>query len=173
MIDEQWLSELRFDMPGTGAVTGLAGVGSQFVVLKYTAEDGSEMVVKSFRRALPWHLKEVPRDLGWTAGHSIDRVNRKLLAAAGSPIIDENCWTYNSVFNLVLRHLLTRGASTSVCRWTRPDARTRSLISFRRTYLPDACRTCQPVPDNSSSLGESNASGKSFRPTHLSALWKS
>jgi len=111
MIDEEWLSELRFKMPGVGTVTGLAGVGSQVIALTYVADDGTEMVIKSFRRALPWHLKEVPRDFGWTDGHSLDRVNRKLLAAMGSPIIDENCWTYNATFNSVFRQLLTHTLS--------------------------------------------------------------
>jgi hypothetical protein len=118
MIDEQWLSELRFEMPGVGTVTGLAGVGSQMVALTCIAEDGKETVLKSFRRALPWHLKEVPRNFGWTAGHSIDRLNTKLLSVAGSPIIDENCWTYNDLFNGVFRQLLKR----SLTDWLREDA---------------------------------------------------
>lgn len=108
MIDEEWLKELRFDMPGIGTVTGLAGVGSQFIVFKYTDLEGQEMVIKDFRRSLAWHLNEVPRDFGWEAGHSLDRVNRKLLAAIGSPVIDENCWTYNQLFNMALGRLLEK-----------------------------------------------------------------
>jgi hypothetical protein len=106
MIDEEWLKELRFDMPGIGTVTGLAGVGSQFVVLTYTDLEGQKMVIKHPRRSLAWHLNEVPKDFGWEAGHSIDRVNRKLLAAIGSPIIDENCFIYNQLFNMALGQLL-------------------------------------------------------------------
>ena len=111
MIDEEWLKSLRFEMPGIGTVTGLAGVGSQSVVLNCTDLEGQEVVLQYPRRSLAWHLKEVPRNFGWEPGHSIDRVNRKLLTAIGSPSIDENCYIYNQVFNTTLGQLLEKSLS--------------------------------------------------------------
>jgi hypothetical protein len=45
MIDEEWLRSLEFDSP-SGRVTGLVGLGSQFLVFKCMEPDGTEVVTK-------------------------------------------------------------------------------------------------------------------------------
>lgn len=52
MIDQEWLGKLDFVRPDGIHIHGLAGVGSEKVVLKATAADGEGLVLQTYRHVL-------------------------------------------------------------------------------------------------------------------------
>ena len=52
MIDQEWLKNLDFVRPDGVHVAGLAGLGSQKVVLSAIAPDGKQLVLATYRHVL-------------------------------------------------------------------------------------------------------------------------
>jgi hypothetical protein len=63
MIDPEWLGNVSFPIQG-GRVTGLAGLGSENVVLSLVTDDGKEMVVRCPKRMLGFRESQAPRARG-------------------------------------------------------------------------------------------------------------
>src|ERR1700688_3280353 len=93
MIDTEWLKGVQFNT-NSGRVTGLAGVGSQWIVFNCDTitedpELGKEVVIKILNTPrLGWHIREIPPDLESPPTYDASRVNRKLRAQVGNPLFD-------------------------------------------------------------------------------------
>jgi hypothetical protein len=63
MLDEEWLSQLCFKAIQNIEVNGLAGIGSNLVVLKGTMSNGKQIVIKIPKTNIAFHIREVPPHL--------------------------------------------------------------------------------------------------------------
>ena len=105
MIDVEWLRGLRFES-SEGRVTGLAGIGSQFIVFNLVEEDGQQSVLKVPNTPhLGWTLREVPPNLSLTPLHDFDRLNAKLLRLVGNERIDGMAQCYDDLYAATLLRL--------------------------------------------------------------------
>jgi hypothetical protein len=107
MIDAEWLKTVQFNTQ-SGRVTGLVGIGSQFIVFKCepAEEDpklGKEIVLKILNTPrLGWYIREIPPDLESTPTYDPSRVNRKLRAQVGNPLFDSMVGSYNDVYERLI-----------------------------------------------------------------------
>jgi len=93
MIDEAWLNSLDFAGVHGLHIKGLAGLGSEKVVFRASAADGKELVLKTYRHHLGYHIKEIPLHLSDKPMYDVERVNKKLLRLVGriqQPVISPN-----------------------------------------------------------------------------------
>ncbi|MEM8557132.1 MAG: hypothetical protein AAGG50_04840 [Bacteroidota bacterium] len=102
MIDEQWLSGLKFIGPRGATVDGIAGIGSENIVFNATLPDGKRVVLKVRRYHLGFHIKELPLFLTGSPQYDIGRLNRKLLARVGDPLFDMMTSEYNRLYSSIL-----------------------------------------------------------------------
>jgi len=109
MIDEEWLSELRFEAYGGSHVVGLAGLGSEHVVLKAIEADGEEIVLKTSRHGLGFHIRELPLYLTAKKEYDLGRVNDKLRQLVGRDDVDEMTMEYDRLACSVLSNLHMQG----------------------------------------------------------------
>lgn len=105
MIDESWLSDLRFESHNGMRIEGLLGVGTQKVVLKVVAPDGKELALATYKHHLGYHIKEIPPFLNKDKNYDLDRLNKKLANLIGFPMIDEMCQVYDRLHSWVLKFL--------------------------------------------------------------------
>lgn len=108
MIDEEWLRGLQFDSPN-GRITGLAGIGSQWIVFHCRHENEDHVLKIPNTPHLGWSIHEIPPDLSATRLYDVGRLNAKLLRLVGNELIDDMCEAYNDVYAAVLRMLHTSG----------------------------------------------------------------
>jgi hypothetical protein len=105
MIDQEWLSSLDFIRPDGMHVKGLAGIGSEKVVLNVTAADGKKLVLSTYRHVLGYHIREIPMVISEKPMYDVDRLNRKLFQLVGDDTLDEMTAEYDRVFSSVIRIL--------------------------------------------------------------------
>ena len=93
MIDVEWLRTVQFETD-SGRVTGLAGIGAQFIVFKCQASVQNQDLGKNIVIKIPntprlgFHIREIPPDLELEPTYDAGRVNRKLLAQVGNHLYD-------------------------------------------------------------------------------------
>lgn len=107
MIDTEWLSRLNFSSQLGFRVHGCAGVGAERVVLNATTDDGREIVIKTERNHLAYHICEVPLFLSGSPLYDVNVLNRKLLRLVGDPRLDIVVRPYDRLYSSVLRLLFT------------------------------------------------------------------
>src|SRR5258708_33792896 len=105
MIDQEWLGNLDFVRPDGLRIHGLAGVGSEKVALKATSPNGKQLVLKTYRNVLGYHIREVPMLLSETPMYDVNRLNRKLEQLVGDETFDEMTCEYDRLFSSVIRIL--------------------------------------------------------------------
>lgn len=105
MLDEEWLRTLEFDSVA-GRITGLAGVGSQYLVFNCTARNGDETVAKLPNTPhLGWSIREIPPGFSTNPTCDVDRLNGKLLRLVGNQQLDAMVKGYNDVYAAILKTL--------------------------------------------------------------------
>jgi hypothetical protein len=114
MIDVEWLKTIQFETD-YGHVTGLAGLGSQWIVFKLRASGdnqkfgkdiGEDAVLKILNTPrLGFHICEIPPDLESKPTYDAARVNRKLRAQVGNPLFDSMVGPYNGLYESVIATL--------------------------------------------------------------------
>ena len=108
MLDEVWLKKLSFTAIENIKVEGLAGIGSNLVVLNATMPDGKRVVVKIPKTSIGLHIQEVPPNISLKPEYDLDRVNEKLRAMVGHPMLDKMSATYDKLYSKIL-HIISRG----------------------------------------------------------------
>jgi hypothetical protein len=118
VIDVEWLRTVQFDTK-YGHVTGLAGIGSQFIVFNHRASGkdlklGKDTVMKILNTPkLGFHIREIPPELELTPTYDAQRVNRKLRAHVGNPLYDSMVGPYNGLYEYIIA-ILREGGLTAV-----------------------------------------------------------
>jgi hypothetical protein len=107
VIDVEWLRTVQFEID-SGRVTGLAGIGAQFIVFKCQASAqnqdlGENFVLKIWNTPkLGFHIREIPPDLELEPTYDAGRVNRKLLAQVGNHLYDSMVGPYNDLYERII-----------------------------------------------------------------------
>jgi hypothetical protein len=131
MIDEEWLAGLRFEGPGGAQVNGLAGVGSEKVVLRATMPDGREVALVSYRDRLGFHIREVPLFLSDNKPlYDLDRLNNKLLRLVGDPLLDEMTRDYDRLYGCLINVVHERGAPALLSSSSLKDLESTEAVPF-------------------------------------------
>lgn len=112
MIDEQWLSSLRFRALKGLEVHGLEGLGSEAVVLEATTPEGRPVVLKIRRHHLGFHIRELPLFLTEEPAYEVGTVNQKLAMLMGEPLLDTMVEDYDRLHGSVIRLLERVGFET-------------------------------------------------------------
>lgn len=110
-IDQVWLESLRCDTVGGARVTGLAGLGTEKVVLAVTMADGTKAVCSSPRTQIGFHISEVPPILVDRPEYDLSAVNRKLLALLGNPRFDSYSLWLNRLHAKMVRIVADHGVT--------------------------------------------------------------
>jgi hypothetical protein len=121
VIDPEWLETLNFRIQG-GKVTGLAGVGSENVVLKLVTDGGEEMVVRCPKRMLAFHICEPPPELTEGRLYSVANVNHKLRELVGRRNFDMCSLHIDDLCSYVLKFLSEYGVGKFIFSNMRPDS---------------------------------------------------
>jgi hypothetical protein len=121
MIDPQWLETLKFPIEG-GQVTGLAGLGSENVVLKVTTDEGKQLVVRFPKRMIAFHLSEAPPLLAQGRLYDVASVSRKLHQFVGKRNFDTCSIHVDDLCSLVLKFLAEHGIAKFIFTNQRPDS---------------------------------------------------
>jgi len=114
MIDVEWLKTVQFDT-ASGRITGLAGIGSQWIVFHCKSaggqsELGDNIVIKILNEPrLGFHIREIPPDLESKPSYDAARVNRKLRAQVGNPLFDSMVGPYNDLYERMISILYKSG----------------------------------------------------------------
>ena len=112
MIDEEWLAGLRFEGPDGVRIDGLAGVGSEKVVLKAITPDGKLEALSTYRHHLGFYIKEIPLFLSAERPlYDVDRLNRKLLRLVGNPLLDMMTCEYDRLCCCLIKTLYDAGST--------------------------------------------------------------
>jgi thymidine phosphorylase len=67
-----------------GKVVGLLGIGSENIVLEVKLPDGREMALRFTKRALGFHINEIPPQLTRRRIYKLEDVNQKLRSLVGN-----------------------------------------------------------------------------------------
>jgi hypothetical protein len=121
MIDPTWLETLSFPIQG-GKVTGLAGMGSENVVLDITTDTGSRMVVRCPKRMIAFHISEAPPELSHGRLYSVANVNRKLRELVGRRNFDTCSLHIDNLCSYVLKFLSEHGVGKFIFSNMQPDS---------------------------------------------------
>ena len=121
MIDPKWLESLSFPIQG-GKVTGLAGMGSENVVLNITANNGDKMVVRCPKRMIAFHISEAPPQLSAGRLYSVADVNRKLRQLVGRRNFDTCSLHIDDLCSYVLKFLSEHGVGKFIFSNMQPDS---------------------------------------------------
>lgn len=105
MIDQEWLGNLDFVRSDGLHIKGLAGLGSEKVVLNATAPDGKKLVLQTYRHVLGYHIREIPLVLSDKPMYDVNRLNRKIAQLIGDETLDEMTSEYDRLFSSVIRIL--------------------------------------------------------------------
>ena len=167
MIDPEWLESLSFPIEG-GKVTGLAGVGSENVVLKFVTDAGEEMVVRCPKRMLAFHISEAPPALTERRLYSVAKVNHKLRTLVGRRNFDTCSLHIDDLCSYVLKFLSEHGVGKFIFSNMRPD----SVVSvpfilhtppIRRKLEDWASRVVEDMEDPSSFMPVVNGENYTIR----------
>lgn len=109
MIDPEWLEGLRFQAIEDVRVTGLAGIGTEKVVL--TGEDPihGKIVLKLPRTMIGLHINEIPPTISATRIYDLDRVNSKLAKLVGNGRLDMMSLWYDRLYSMFVKILSEHG----------------------------------------------------------------
>jgi hypothetical protein len=88
MIDEMWLSRLKFNALQNIIVEGYAGIGSNNVALNALMADGKKGIIRLPKTTLAFHIREAPPRLCAKPEYQIEEVNEKLKLLVGHPMFD-------------------------------------------------------------------------------------
>jgi len=133
MIDVEWLKTLEFETD-SGHVTGLAGIGSQWIVFNCQAsgenpELGKDIVIKIPNTPrLGFHIREIPPDLETKPTYDPVRVNRKLRAQVSNPLFDSMVEPYNDLYESIIA-ILHRGGLDAI-RSMIDDEESEAFLAF-------------------------------------------
>jgi hypothetical protein len=105
MIDQEWLEHLDFVSADGLHIKGLAGIGSENIVLKAIDPNGKELVIQSYRCQLAYHINEIPLNLSGKPLYDLNRVNRKVAQLIGDKTLDSMTSQYDRLFSSVIRIL--------------------------------------------------------------------
>lgn len=137
MIDVEWLKTVQFDT-SSGHVTGLAGIGSQFIVFNCQASGenpklGKNIVMKVLNTPrLGFHIREIPPDLELAPTYDAERVNRKLRAQVGNPLYDSMVGPYNDLYEYIIT-ILHRGGLAAITSMIDDETSAAFLVYFLNT----------------------------------------
>lgn len=121
MIDPTWLETLSFPIQG-GKVTGLAGIGSENVVLQVATDTGTAMVVRCPKRLIAFHISEAPPTLSQGRLYSVANVNRKLRELVGRRSFDTCSVHVDDLCSYVLKFLSVHGVGKFIFSNMQPDS---------------------------------------------------
>lgn len=121
MIDPTWLETLSFPIQG-GKVTGLAGMGSENIVLDVITDTGKEVVVRCPRRMIAFHISEAPPGLSQGRLYSVANVNRKLRELVGRRNFDTCSLHIDDLCSYVLKYLSEHGVGKFIFSNMQPDS---------------------------------------------------
>jgi hypothetical protein len=139
MIDQEWLKNLDFVRPDGLHVKGLAGLGSEKVVLNATAPDGKELVLATYRHLLGYHIREIPMIISDKPMYDVNRLNRKLAQLVGDDTLDEMTSEYDRLFCSVIRILYNACTKNAESRANVPMVVT-AVSLFLTPMEPDSLR---------------------------------
>jgi len=126
MIDVEWLRTLEFETDW-GRITGLAGLGSQWIVFWHVKKNGEEVVLKvPHTPHLGWAIREVPPSLSATQLYDVPRLNTKLRHLVGNALLDGMCEEYDFLYAGILR-ILHREGLDGLIRYARDDDERQAL----------------------------------------------
>jgi hypothetical protein len=137
MIDIEWLKTVHFET-SSGRVTGLAGIGSQWIVFHcksagHSPELGEDIVIKIPNTPrLGFHIREIPPDLEIKPSYDPARVNRKLRAQVGNPLFDSMVEPYNDLYERILA-ILHRGGLEAIQSIAEDDEVETYLVYLLKT----------------------------------------
>jgi hypothetical protein len=139
VIDQEWLKNLDFVRPDGLHVKGLAGLGSEKVVLNATAPDGKELVLATYRHVLGYHIREIPMIISDKPMYDVNRLNRKLAQLVGDDTLDEMTSEYDRLFCSVIRILYNACTKNAESKANVPMVVT-ALSLFLTPTEPEALR---------------------------------
>jgi len=116
MIDEDWLKSLRFESLQGVQVTGLVATGSTHVVLDALTPEGEHVVLKTYRHALGFHIKEIPPFITAKKEYDVGRVNEKLRRLIGRDDLDDMTAEYDRLYSSITRLVQEIGVPGAVLR---------------------------------------------------------
>jgi hypothetical protein len=122
MLDEEWLSQLCFKAIQNIEVNGLAGIGSNLVVLKGTMSNGKQIVIKIPKTNIAFHIREVPPHLSLNPEYDLDHVNEKLNRLVGDPMLDKMSTGYDELYCRVLQIISKGGVPALIFGNMAPDS---------------------------------------------------
>jgi hypothetical protein len=121
-IDQTWLETLSFDAVGGARVSGLAGLGTEKVVLNATMADGRKVVLPSPRSQLGFHIKEAPPIFTARQEYVLERVNEKLLRMVGADRFDTYSIWYNRLYAKMISIISEHGVGGVIMSNLSPDS---------------------------------------------------
>lgn len=116
MIDEEWLKQLRFEMPNGIKVTGFLGTGGTTIILEAITPEGKPVALRVERFNLAWHLKEIPSFLTSTPRYDLHKLNEKIFALVGQSYFEDMTGLYYYVYEAMLRLLKESGVQGLLAR---------------------------------------------------------
>ena len=135
MIDKSWLEQLDFEA-FCGRLKGLAGLGSQNVVFKYIADDGTKHVLKLRRNTLGLHINEIPPIMSDKPEYNVEHVNRKLTALVGNDKLDTMTTYYDLLYSKIMKVVSDRGMPGLIAySMSRQSIETLPFIINTRPFL--------------------------------------
>lgn len=145
MIDQEWLENLDFVRPDGLHIKGLAGIGSEKVVLKATAPDGKDLVLATYRHVLGYHIREIPMIISDKPMYDVNRLNRKLAQLLGDDTLDEMTSEYDRLFCSLIRILYNACTQNAESKANVPMV-VAGLSLFLAPMEPDALRFLLVTP---------------------------
>jgi hypothetical protein len=113
LIDEEWLSGLRFTAANGVDITGLAGTGADAVVLKGVITEGpdkgQEVALKTYRHHLGYHIREIPPFLNPDPVYDMQVLNEKLASLVDEPGVDAMISSWDRLFSGLTKTIFDKG----------------------------------------------------------------
>jgi hypothetical protein len=145
MIDQEWLGNLDFIRPDGLHIKGLAGVGSEKVVLNATAPDGKQLVLQTYRHVLGYHIREIPMVLSEKPMYDVNRLNRKLTQLIGDETLDKMTSEYDRLFSSVVR-ILYQGCTQNAQSKANVPMVVAFFLCCSHHQIPTPCRSYSVRP---------------------------
>jgi hypothetical protein len=86
-----------------GKVVGLLGIGSENIVLEVKLPDGREMALRFTKRALGFHINEIPPQLTRRRIYKLEDVNQKLRSLVGNRRLNSMCTWFDDLYSKVIK----------------------------------------------------------------------
>jgi hypothetical protein len=121
-LDKAWLESLAFDAISGVRITGLAGVGSENVVLAGVTEAGEEVVLRTPRSHLGFHINEIPPGLSKCPQYDVARLNEKLATMVGVERFDTFSLWLNRLYAKMIKIISEHGVHGLILSNMLPDS---------------------------------------------------